>query len=519
MNKLKNKIVVVSGFSACVDGDTEYFNGTRWIKIKDYSEGDEVLQYHSDGTTNLTYPQKYIKEPCKEMWYFRTKHGLNQCLTDEHEVYYITSKNNLYHKTFKEIREQHNSNKNGFSGKFITTFNYGGKGIELTDNEIKLMCAVICDSSFPNGTNKCFFNLKKDRKKNALRKLLKEMNYEWEEKEYDSMKGYTRFFLNAPRKEKEFSPYWYNCNQHQLKIICDNIIQWDGSTSSDSIRFFSTSKDTADFIQFAFSACGIRANLLENDRRGRIKYNETTNKEYITKSIDYVINICNSKLLSLIRDKNKKIEFSKYITKDGFKYCFTVPSGILVLRRDGCIFITGNCGKDSIQKYISDNYNYQMVISHSSRPMRPNEDEGNPYYFITRKQFEDMIKQNEFIECRKYNTLVNNVNDVWYYGVSKNSIDLTKNNYIVVLDILGLIEIKKYFKDNVISFFIDVDEPIRKQRAINRQGFDPTEWDRRYQDDIKSFSQEVINKEVDYIIENYDFDKCVSEILSKIGEI
>jgi len=175
-------------------------------------------------------------------------------------------------------------------------------------------------------------------------------------------------------------------------------------------------------------------------------------------------------------------------------------------------------GKDTLSKYISDNYNYQMVISHSSRPMRPNEDEGNPYYFITRKQFEDMIKQNEFIECRKYNTLVNNVNDVWYYGVSKNSIDLTKNNYIVVLDILGLIEIKKYFKDNVISFFIDVDEPIRKQRAINRQGFDPTEWDRRYQDDVKSFPQELINKEVDYVVENYDFNRCVSEIISKIGD-
>lgn len=32
---------------------------------------------------------------------------------------------------------------------------------------------------------------------------------------------------------------------------------------------------------------------------------------------------------------------------DGFKYCFTVPSGMLVLRRNNCINITGNSGKTS----------------------------------------------------------------------------------------------------------------------------------------------------------------------------
>jgi len=175
-------------------------------------------------------------------------------------------------------------------------------------------------------------------------------------------------------------------------------------------------------------------------------------------------------------------------------------------------------GKDKIQKYISDNYNYEMVISHTSRPMRLNESENNPYHFITRKQFEDMIVENEFIECRKYNTLVNNIPDIWYYGISKNSIDLSKHSYIVVLDILGLIEIKKHFKDNVISFFIDVDEPTRKQRCINRSDFDESEWNRRKSDDEEKFTYEIVNQEVDYMVSNYDFDTCVEYILDKIGE-
>jgi len=175
-------------------------------------------------------------------------------------------------------------------------------------------------------------------------------------------------------------------------------------------------------------------------------------------------------------------------------------------------------GKDTITKYISDNYNYKMVISHTSRPMRPSESENNPYHFISRKQFEDMIAQEEFIECRKYNTLVNNVPDVWYYGLHCESINLSKHNYIVVLDILGLIELKKHFKDNIVSFFIDVNEPTRKQRAINRDGFDQIEWNRRKLDDEEQFTFDIVNQEVDYIVKNYDFDECVKYILKKIGE-
>lgn len=175
-------------------------------------------------------------------------------------------------------------------------------------------------------------------------------------------------------------------------------------------------------------------------------------------------------------------------------------------------------GKDSITKYISDNHDYKMVISHTSRPIRPNESEGNPYHFISRKQFEEMINNNEFIECRKYNTLLNNNPDVWFYGVHKDSIDLSKHSYIVVLDILGLIEFKKHFKNNVISFFINVDEEIRRERCVGRSDFDQTEWNRRLQDDSVNFTYDVVNQEVDYMVDNYDFKMCIEYILNKIGE-
>ena len=46
---------------------------------------------------------------------------------------------------------------------------------------------------------------------------------------------------------------------------------------------------------------------------------------------------------------NKAI-ISKYKTLDGFKYCFTVPSGMLILRRNNNIFITVIQEKQLYQK-------------------------------------------------------------------------------------------------------------------------------------------------------------------------
>lgn len=54
-------VTVLSGLSGCVDCDTEYFNGTEWKKISDYSYGDKVLQYNKDGSAELVYPTDYIK--------------------------------------------------------------------------------------------------------------------------------------------------------------------------------------------------------------------------------------------------------------------------------------------------------------------------------------------------------------------------------------------------------------------------------------------------------------------------
>ena len=368
--KFKGRYAVLVGGSGCVDKDTEYFNGTQWKPINQYKDGEKVLQYKKDGTTELVAPFKFHKYNCTTLTHFKTFYGVDQCLSDEHNVVYITSKGNLAKKPFSELKSQHINSKKGFNGRFITTFNYSGRGIDLTDDEIRLMVAVIADGSFQKGSlrPRCRFNFKKDRKKKRLEELLQRLGYEYT-KTKSVADGYHFYYVNVPRKEKEFTEYWYNCNQEQLKVIIDEVLYWDGYQNGTSKRFASSIKSNADFVQFAFSACGYRATISTDNRIGDVQ--KVDNKEYIRKSSSYEVIISNNKLVS-IQNLENKVEMKEYKTLDGYKYCFTVPSGMLVLRRNNRIFITGNSGKsyevaDKHIKRLVEEDNHRMLCVRAQR--------------------------------------------------------------------------------------------------------------------------------------------------------
>lgn len=343
----KSDLILIGARSGCVDGNTEFFSQYGWKRIDRYEEGDLVLQ--ADQRTlkaELVKPTRFIKGVCDKWYVFKGKYGIDMKLSPEHNVLYETCSGNFIKDSAKNIYQRYFRNKRGFEGKIPMSFDFSGVGIDLTDGQIKVMLAVIADGSICR--KQCRFHIKKERKKQELRKIFKEAEIGWREKE-SCKEGYTDFYIYPPVMTKKFNIGWYNCNKHQLELICDNVLKWDGNIDRFGRRsFFTTDIDNADFVQFAFSACGYKATLNVNDRRGRVRVINC--KEYITNSVDYVVTISNRhscSLVSGVRKDNISIE-----NKKENKYCFTVPSGCLVLRRNGKIFVTGNSGKSTIANSI-----------------------------------------------------------------------------------------------------------------------------------------------------------------------
>lgn len=175
-----------------------------------------------------------------------------------------------------------------------------------------------------------------------------------------------------------------------------------------------------------------------------------------------------------------------------------------------------NSGKSTIVKYLIEHYNFNNAITYTSRPKRSNEVNGIDYYFVNKNIFTDKILHGEFIEYQTYNTLVNNVSDIWYYGLHKenNNIDLSKNN-ILILTYNGALKVLQYFGvQNCEIIYIYSPNSILEERAKQRCDYDEYEFKRRIKQDNKDFNWNKIKGIVDKKIVNVD--KTIEEICEEI---
>ena len=158
-------------------------------------------------------------------------------------------------------------------------------------------------------------------------------------------------------------------------------------------------------------------------------------------------------------------------------------------------------GKDTIAAGFNSSFqDFNFLISTTSRPQRSTESEGNPYYFVSKEEFEELIKEDGLLEYREYNTLVDNKPETWYYGVEKTSLN-PDMSYICVLDPIGIKQFKKLFKERLLVFYVHTPETERRQRCKERGDFNKFEWERRLKDDKIKFFEKFILENCDYILD------------------
>jgi len=151
--------------------------------------------------------------------------------------------------------------------------------------------------------------------------------------------------------------------------------------------------------------------------------------------------------------------------------------------------------------------------------MRDGESEGNPYHFVSDADFYHLIGNDELIEYREYNTLVDGIPAVWYYGVAKSAIKRYSKDYCAVLDMVGLDGFKKYFNNEVVSFYLDVPDDVRKARCIKRCDYDESERNIRLIDDNIVFAPDIMKEQVDWKLGNVHNVNAAKEVLGIIESV
>lgn len=140
------------------------------------------------------------------------------------------------------------------------------------------------------------------------------------------------------------------------------------------------------------------------------------------------------------------------------------------------------CGKSASGKdtYLQQVLNYlgdkvHEIISHTTRPPREGEIDGENYYFITEEDFTTKLANNEMLEWTTYRN--------WYYGTAIEALDKDKIN-IGVFNRKGIDSLSNRENIDLFVVLMLAGGKTRLLRSLNREEFpDVDEIVRRYQAD------------------------------------
>ena len=151
----------------------------------------------------------------------------------------------------------------------------------------------------------------------------------------------------------------------------------------------------------------------------------------------------------------------------------------------------------------------RFSVSATTRDPRPGEVDGQSYYFINKERFQEMIREDAFVE---YDAHMGN-----FYGTPKFQLEDKLETGSVVLDIEpnGAFNVKRWRPDAVL-IFIAPPSLEELERRLRGRG-DTSEEQIRIRQDRVRWEMEQSEK-YDHIVINDRVEACVEEILSIMNE-
>jgi guanylate kinase len=187
-------------------------------------------------------------------------------------------------------------------------------------------------------------------------------------------------------------------------------------------------------------------------------------------------------------------------------------SGVAPLKRRGVMLVLASPpggGKTTISReIIRRDSATRLSVSATTRAIRPGETEGQHYYFVSRENFESMVKRGDMLE----HALVYNNN---YYGTPKKPVDDALSigcDVLFDIDWQGNRSLKVAAPDDVVSIFLL--PPTWKDmeaRLHNRAQDSKEEIARRLamaEDEIAHY------REFEYVVVNNDLQESIDTVYS-----
>ena len=189
-----------------------------------------------------------------------------------------------------------------------------------------------------------------------------------------------------------------------------------------------------------------------------------------------------------------------------------MDGGLLMTEKGLLIVLSGpsGVGKGTVRQAIFSKGERDFIysISATTRQRREGEVDGVDYFFKTREEFEDMIKNDQLLEYTEY---VGN-----YYGTPvdyvQKTIDAGKDIFLEI-EVQGAMQVKERMPEGTYIFLTPPDMDELEARIVNR-GTDESPVIRQRME--KAIEEIELMRYYDYAVENDTVENAVSKVLAII---
>jgi guanylate kinase len=170
-------------------------------------------------------------------------------------------------------------------------------------------------------------------------------------------------------------------------------------------------------------------------------------------------------------------------------------------------------GKTTLVKYLLSAIDtMRFSVSATSRPMREGETDGKDYYFLSKDEFQEKIKNNAFLEWEE-------VYEGVFYGTLYSEVEriTSSGNHVVFdVDVVGGLNIKKHYGDKALSIFIQAPSIKVLTERLQKRCSDSEESIKKR---IGKAAQEMEHAPYfDLILVNDELGKAKEELVEKITQ-
>lgn len=183
--------------------------------------------------------------------------------------------------------------------------------------------------------------------------------------------------------------------------------------------------------------------------------------------------------------------------------------------RNGIVFVVSGpagSGKGTVVEKLRKIYDEVGVsVSATTRQPRPGEVHGKSYYYITKAEFESLIKNGEVLEHTYYNGN--------YYGTLKSEAERileSGKDMILEIEVDGGGQVKKLLGDNCINIMLIAPDAVELERRLRDRGTETEEAIIERLNRSKEELKELVNYDYLVVNETDKSDECAAKLLTII---